>query len=39
VLESEVEGRHEMVTVLFGNGVGVKKLLSHMAPMAPVSEH
>jgi DNA helicase II / ATP-dependent DNA helicase PcrA len=39
VLESEVEGRHEMVTVLFGNGVGVKKLLSHMAPMAPISEH
>ncbi len=39
VLESELEGRHEMVTVLFGNGIGVKKLLSSMAPMEPVSEH
>ncbi|MBN1246640.1 MAG: UvrD-helicase domain-containing protein [Anaerolineae bacterium] len=39
VLESEYEGRHEMVTVLFGKGIGVKKLMSHMAPMAPVSEH
>jgi DNA helicase II / ATP-dependent DNA helicase PcrA len=39
VLESEVEGRNEMVTVLFSNGVGVKKLLSGMAPMEPLSEH
>ncbi len=39
VLGSELEGRHEMVTVLFGNGIGVKKLLSSMAPMEPVSEH
>lgn len=39
VLESEYEGRHEMVTVLFGNGIGVKKLLSHMAPMELLPEH
>jgi DNA helicase II / ATP-dependent DNA helicase PcrA len=39
VLESALEGRHEMVTVLFGNGIGVKKLLSSMAPMEPVPEH
>ncbi len=39
VLESELEGRNEMVTVLFSNGVGVKKLLSGMAPMEPFSEH
>jgi hypothetical protein len=39
VIESALEGRHEMVTVLFGNGIGVKKLLSSMAPMEPVSEH
>lgn len=39
VIESIMEGRHEMVTVLFGNGVGVKKLLSSMAPMEPVPEH
>ena len=39
VLESEHEGRQEMVTVIFGNGIGVKKLLSHMAPMEPLPEH
>jgi DNA helicase II / ATP-dependent DNA helicase PcrA len=39
VLESELQGRNEMVTVLFGNGIGVKKLLSGMAPMEPLSEH
>ncbi len=39
VIESILEGRHEMVTVLFGNGIGVKKLLGSMAPMEPVSEH
>ncbi|MGC9520925.1 MAG: ATP-dependent helicase [Anaerolineae bacterium] len=39
VLESELEGRHEMVTVLFGNGVGVKKLLGAMAPMELIPEH
>jgi DNA helicase II / ATP-dependent DNA helicase PcrA len=39
VLESELEGRNEMVTVLFSNGIGVKKLLSGMAPMEPLSEH
>jgi len=39
VLESEYEGRQEMVTVIFGNGIGVKKLLSHMAPMEPLPEH
>lgn len=39
VIESELEGRDEMVTVLFANGVGVKKLLSGMAPMEPLSDH
>lgn len=39
VLESELEGRQEMVTVLFGNGIGVKKLLSSMAPMEPLPQH
>lgn len=39
VLESELEGRNEMVTVLFSGGVGVKKLLSDMAPMEPLSDH
>jgi DNA helicase-2/ATP-dependent DNA helicase PcrA len=39
VLESEFEGRSEMVTVLFQNGIGVKKLLSDMAPMEQISEH
>jgi len=39
VLESEYEGRQEMVTVIFGNGIGVKKLLSHMAPMEPLPAH
>lgn len=39
VLESALEGRNEMVTVLFANGIGVKKLLSGMAPMEPLSEH
>lgn len=39
VVESEIEGRHEMVTVLFGNGIGVKKLLSSMAPMEPLPDH
>jgi DNA helicase-2/ATP-dependent DNA helicase PcrA len=39
VLGSELEGRQEMVTVLFGNGVGVKKLLSSMAPMEPLPQH
>lgn len=39
VLESELEGRQEMVTVLFGNGIGVKKLLSSMAPMELLPQH
>jgi DNA helicase-2/ATP-dependent DNA helicase PcrA len=39
VLESELEGRSEMVTVLFGNGIGVKKLVSSMAPMEPLSDY
>jgi len=39
VLESQVEGRNEMVTVLFAQGIGVKKLLGSMAPMEPVPEH
>ncbi len=39
VLGSELEGRQEMVTVLFGNGIGVKKLLSSMAPMEPLPQH
>ena len=39
VLESELDGRSEMVTVLFTNGVGAKRLLASMAPMQPISEH
>ena len=39
VLESEIDGRSEMVTVLFQNGIGVKKLVSDMAPMEQISEH
>jgi hypothetical protein len=39
VLESDLEGRQEMVTVLFGNGIGVKKLLSSMAPMELLPDH
>ncbi|MBN1874086.1 MAG: UvrD-helicase domain-containing protein, partial [Anaerolineae bacterium] len=39
VLESEIDGRSEMVTVIFTNGVGVKKLLAGMAPLEPISEH
>lgn len=39
VLESQLEGRNEMVTVLFENGVGVKKLLGGMAPMQPMPDH
>ena len=39
VLESELEGRQEMVTVLFGNGIGIKKLLSSMAPLEPLPDH
>jgi DNA helicase-2/ATP-dependent DNA helicase PcrA len=39
VLESEMDGRSEMVTVLFQNGIGVKKLVGDMAPMEQVSEH
>jgi len=37
VLESQMDGRSEMVTVLFSNGVGVKRLLASMAPMEPIS--
>ena len=39
VIECEFEGRNEMVTVLFSNGVGVKKFLSGMAPMEPLADH
>ncbi|HQE93124.1 MAG TPA: UvrD-helicase domain-containing protein [Anaerolineae bacterium] len=39
VLESQMEGRSEMVTVLFTNGIGVKHLLAGMAPLEPISEH
>ncbi|MDF1513047.1 MAG: UvrD-helicase domain-containing protein [Anaerolineae bacterium] len=39
VIESQMEGRSEMVTVLFGNGIGVKKLLGSMAPMEVVPDH
>lgn len=39
VIESALEGRDEMVTVLFGNGIGVKTLVSSMAPMEPLPDH
>jgi len=39
VIESALEGRDEMVTVLFGNGIGVKTLVSNMAPMEPLPDH
>jgi DNA helicase-2/ATP-dependent DNA helicase PcrA len=39
VIDSERDGRNEMVTVLFANGVGVKRLLAGMAPMEPLSDH
>ncbi len=38
VMDSQLDGRSEMVTVVF-EGVGVKRLLASMAPMEPVSEH
>ncbi|MBN2002147.1 MAG: UvrD-helicase domain-containing protein [Anaerolineae bacterium] len=38
VMESQLDGRSEMVTVHF-EGVGVKRLLASMAPMEPVPEH
>jgi DNA helicase-2/ATP-dependent DNA helicase PcrA len=39
VLESQMDGRSEMVTVLFTNGIGAKRLLASMAPMEPLSTH
>jgi DNA helicase-2/ATP-dependent DNA helicase PcrA len=39
IIESQLEGRHEMVTVLFGNGIGVKKLMGSMAPMEIVPDY
>ncbi len=39
VIESQLEGRHEMVTVLFSNGIGVKKLMGSMAPMEVIPDH
>ncbi|MEJ5310210.1 MAG: UvrD-helicase domain-containing protein [Anaerolineae bacterium] len=39
VLESQLDGRSEMVTVLFTNGIGTKRLLASMAPMEPISAH
>jgi DNA helicase-2/ATP-dependent DNA helicase PcrA len=39
VLESQLEGRNEMVTVLFGNGIGVKKLMGNLAPMEVIPDH
>lgn len=39
VLESQLDGRSEMVTVIFTNGVGIKRLLASMAPMEPISQH
>lgn len=39
VLESQMDGRSEMVTVLFTNGIGAKHLLASMAPMEPISAH
>ncbi len=39
VLESQLDGRSEMVTVLFTNGIGAKRLLASMAPMEPISAH
>lgn len=39
VMESEFEGRDEMVTVLFAEGIGVKRLLAGVAPLEPLPEH
>lgn len=39
VLESQMDGRSEMVTVLFTNGIGTKRLLASMAPMEPIPTH
>lgn len=39
IIESQLEGRSEMVTVLFGKGIGVKKLLGSMAPMEVIPDH
>ncbi len=38
VTGSEVYGRNEMVTVVFEDGVGVKRLLVGVAPMEPLPE-
>jgi len=38
VLESQLDGRSEMVTVNF-EGIGVKRLLASMSPMQAISEH
>ena len=38
VIESQLEGRSEMVTVLFGKGIGVKKLMGSMAPMEVIPD-
>ncbi len=39
IIESQMEGRDEMVTVMFSSGVGVKRLLAGMAPLEALSEH
>jgi DNA helicase-2/ATP-dependent DNA helicase PcrA len=39
IIESQLEGRSEMVTVLFSNGIGVKKLMGSMAPMEILPDH
>ncbi len=39
VLTSQMEGRSEMVTVFFPNGVGVKQLLVGIAPLELIAEH
>ncbi len=39
ILESEIEGREEVITVHFDNGLGVKKLVAELAPIEAISEH
>lgn len=39
IIESQLEGRDEMITVMFTNGIGVKRLLASMAPIEALPEH
>ncbi len=39
VLESEIQGRDELVTVRFAGGIGTKRLLAGVAPLEPLPDH